>query len=420
MNTRTSEDIHDLLCSLSIPPEGFERRYLMPQPLASGPHRINSIALDISGRSNLACRYCAESATQPKQRTTMSHTTLQNVWSFMQKQAIGPASFRFGSGEPMLNKPLLHELRKLIESTFSEKERFRPEVFITTNGTLFDSEDIDWLIHSDWHLKISIDGPQHLHNRWRVTPSGEGTYQKVSACVRKFAQHMPERFSVTAVLTAKSDPETVFNALASLGVRRIELVPAVHEDPAIPPQGEDLVRYREFIERYVDRSIGCEAGLPQLVRFSNRMARVMGYDNSYVQCGAGRNFLGISPEGELYPCFRFIGIKAYRMGSIDKGLDSDLAEVFRKGPGRSWSERDACNTCWAAPLCGGPCFAVTELFGPGEGEPLPLQCAFTLIESHGAWRLFRALQKQSPEMLLAYLPPIFQGYEKTFGTGKTS
>ena len=419
MNTGSS-DTHDFLHFVSTPPEGFERTYLMPQPLPADPLRINSFALDISGRCNLACRYCAESATLPNERAQMSSRTLQDTWSFMQTQGKGPVSFRFGSGEPMLNKPLLHELQKLIESTFSETDRFRPEVFITTNGTLFDNEDINWLAYSDWHLKISIDGPPHVHDLWRVTPTGEGTYQRVSAFVREFAERIPERFSVTAVLTAKSDPETVFNALASLGVRRIELVPVVHENPDMIPGPEALLRYRSFIEKHVDRLIACENGHSQLVRFSNRVARVMGYDTCYVQCGAGRNFFGIDSSGNIYPCFRFIGVNGYMMGDVRNGVDHHRGKAFRDGPGRPWNKRDACRECWAAPLCGGPCFAVSELFGPKNGEPLSSQCAYTLIESHGAWRLVNTLRKHNPEKLLAYLPSTFQGYEKTFGTGKTA
>lgn len=410
----------NLLRSLSVAPEGFDRTCLMPQPLTRCPSRISSLALDISGRCNLACRYCAESATQPKNRPPMEPGQLKDIRLFMLKQGQELASFRLGSGEPMLNKPLLHELQRLIEPGFPVSGARRPEVFITTNGTLIEKDDIDWLAASGWNVKISIDGPASVHDRWRVFPGGNGTHSRISGIVRVLAEKMPEKFSVTAVLAAGSDPEKVFGALASLGVRRIELVPAVHEDPAIPPQNEDIERYGEFIDRYVERAIASETGLPQLVRFSNRVARIMGYDNSYVQCGAGRNFVGVGPEGEFYPCFRFIGVKAYRMGSIAAGLDSRLADSFRKGPARPWSERNTCTKCWAAPLCGGPCFAVTELFGPGEGEPLPLQCAFTLIESHGAWRLFDTLQKQSPEKLLAYLPSALRNHEKAYRTGQTT
>lgn len=420
MSAKNTDYIHDILRAVSVPPEGFERTYLMPQPLPESLFRIHSFALDISGRCNLACRYCAESATQPNKRMPMSSNTLLDIWSFVRKQGKGTVSFRLGSGEPMLNKPRLHELQDLIENTFSETDRFRPEVFITTNGTLFDNDDIDWFADSGWHVKISIDGPPQIHDRWRVTPDKYGTYNMVSTHVRDLARRIPEKFSVTAVLTVDSDPETVFNTLASLGVRRIELVPAVHKTLDIVPNRQDILRYQSFIENLVDRLIACESGHPQLVRFSNRVARVMGYDINYVQCGAGRNFFGIDSSGNLYPCFRFIGVDSYKMGNVRNGVAHTSGKSFRNGPGRPWNERSACKQCWAAPLCGGPCFAVSEIFGSGNGAPLPLQCAITLIESHGAWRLVDTLRKNDPERLLAYLPSTIQGYEKTLSADKTT
>jgi|GEM_PF-1120062 len=420
MKLSDNSDIKEIFFSVSLPPDSFEQQYLTCQPLSDAPLRINSLSLDIAGRCNLACRYCAEAATQPKVRAEMEPDVLDKLWSFMKKMDIQPESFRFGSGEPMLNKALLRYLQKKIDLTFPEESNIHPKVFITTNGTLLDNGDISWLVSTGWQVKISIDGPEEVHDRWRVLPGGGGTYGAVSKAVTEFSCRMPHRFSVTAVLATGSDPEVVFFSLAALGVRRIELVPAAHNDPGTAPGLDEVTRYRDFIERYVDRLIEGHEQLPDLVRFSTRVARAMGFDNSFVQCGAGRNFFGVDPSGDLYPCFRFIGVSAYRMGNINDGVDLNLTKAFRNGAGRLWNERCTCRDCWAAPLCGGPCFAVSEMFGSGDGEPNQLYCAYTLIESHGAWRFVETLRKKDPARLLVYLPTAIQRYEKATCSGKTS
>ena len=65
---------------------------------------------------------------------------------------------RFGSGEPLLALPLLRRLAELLEQNANPAST-RPEVFITTNGTLLDEEIADWLAKTGWHIKVSLDGP---------------------------------------------------------------------------------------------------------------------------------------------------------------------------------------------------------------------------------------------------------------------
>ena len=130
----------------------------------------------------------------------------------------------------------------------------------------------------------------------------------------------------------------------------------------------------------------------------------MGYDTHRVSCGAGRSFLGVGPDGALYPCFRFIGLESYRLGRLTTGLDRKAALSFQRGPGRSYEQRTQCRRCWAAPLCGGPCFACSEMFGPGNGRPLASHCAYTLADARAAVWLVKELRKHNPKRLLSFLP----------------
>jgi uncharacterized protein len=420
MSGGTHDWLEGLLRAESTPPPGYERRFLRPSPLPDESMRIDTLAPDISGRCNLACRYCAEASTQPGNRSPMSVGTLENILSFVRAQGGRSFSLRFGSGEPLLNRELLHELQERLDHEYPAGTPGRPEVFITTNGTLLDDGEIGWLASTGWHVKVSIDGPGEVHDRWRVTPGGQGTYARVSEAVRRLASLMPERFSVTAVLAAGNDPALVFAGLEALGAHRIELVPAAHDDPETLPGLREVRRFREFVEAYVERLAEEGSLAPRLVRLVNRVPRLMGYDLGYVHCGAGRNFFGVSPEGELYPCFRFIGVDGYRMGNVGAGVDPSAAEAFRNGAGRPWDRRDDCEGCWAAPLCGGPCFAVSELSGKRKGEPMRLHCAYSLIESHGAWKLVEKLRQRDPARLLEFLPPSLRDYAQAPGADGTA
>jgi uncharacterized protein len=70
-------------------------------------------------------------------------------------------------------------------------------------------------------------------------------------------------------------------------------------------------------------------------------------------CGAGAGYLGVSADGELSACHRFVGDEDGAMGSLADGVDRTrqarwLAE-------RHVHRQEPCRSCWARYLCGGGC-----------------------------------------------------------------
>jgi len=348
----------------------------------------------------MACRYCAESATQPR-RENMSTETLEAAWQFLLPDGVPTKgmSIRLGSGEPLLGFSLMQKLREMPQNI---------PVFLTTNGTLINDEIMEWLITSGWNVKISLDGPESIQDKWRVLPGGAGTYRHISRVVTHLAGVIPDRFSVTAVLCRGTDPAEAFEGIERLGVRRIELVPAVHKSESIAPGPEDVERYRNFVRDYADRYLesGDDHLPPELARFKQRVLRLMGYNLLRIPCAGGRDFFGVGPEGDLYPCFRFIGVESYRLGHIRTGLDKQAVLAFQKGAGRPYEQRTPCRDCWAAPLCAGPCFACAEMFGPGDGQPIPGHCQYVLADSEAAVYLVNQLKEKNIERLLTFLPAL--------------
>ena len=388
-------------------PAGFILDDVIPPPLHQGRWPLQSLALDLSGGCNLACRYCAEAASQPK-RGPMSVKVLDAALDmlFPAGRMAEHTSLRFGSGEPLLAFSLLKKIDERIEEMGVGNGSQRPEFFLTTNGTLINDEVAKWLIASSWHVKISLDGPKPVHDASRVFPDNSGTYDLIKPVIRRLVTRIGKRFSVTAVLCRGTNPKEVFDHMARMGVGRIELVPVVHHDGSWLPDSSDLESYRMFLQDYVGRFSRKEGKgkIPVLTRFAEKVRRIMGYGNTRVPCGAGRSFYGIGPAGTMYPCFRFVGVERYALGDVFSGVDDKLVSAFRSGPGRGYEERSPCKKCWAAPLCGGPCFSCAELFGPGEGRPLAVHCAYIRADAAAAVRLVDELKKKDPRRLLSFLP----------------
>ena len=48
-------------------------------------------------------------------------------------------------------------------------------------------------------------------------------------------------------------------------------------------------------------------------------------------CGAGFEYVAITPQGEVYPCHQFVGKEEFKLGSIyDDTYDAELGKRFKK------------------------------------------------------------------------------------------
>jgi uncharacterized protein len=379
----------------------FEPELIMPPAIRETIFpSISSLALDVSGRCNMRCRYCAEYITMPS-RPVMSLDMLQKaVDSLFEWSANRGISIHFGSGEPLLQPQAVLEVGRRARER-ARKERRSLSLHITTNGTMLSDEIVGQLVKDEWNVKVSLDGSQALHDLYRVAPDGSGTYRRIEGQVRALARAIPGRLSTTSVLCHGTDPSEVFTSISSLGVRNIEMVPvAAPAGSDLILNQDDLTRYGRFVIHYTQRLASGEE-LPNLISFRKRLQRALGHGNARVPCGAGRNFFAVGQEGAIFPCFRFIGIQAFNLGDIVQGISKEKVERFVEQVGRPMELRSECRQCWASTICGGPCFAVAELMGQGIA-PVS-QCAMVRAEGEAALWLADSLKEKDPERLVALM-----------------
>ena len=70
-------------------------------------------------------------------------------------------------------------------------------------------------------------------------------------------------------------------------------------------------------------------------------------------CGAGAGYLGISADGEIAACHRFVGDEEGAMGSLAAGIDRGRQAQWLSS--RHVHRQEPCRSCWARYLCGGGC-----------------------------------------------------------------
>ncbi len=136
---------------------------------------INTIGVDLTNGCNLNCTYCFLSASS-KKRKLLSKNKFIDILNFLKNEKGHPITFYFaGTGEPTFNFNLIKQLPMLCKENGFKNCFFD----LTTNGTLFTPEMIDFFKHNKFEISISMDGNEEIHNLSRVYPNGKGSFNDV-------------------------------------------------------------------------------------------------------------------------------------------------------------------------------------------------------------------------------------------------
>lgn len=98
-------------------------------------------------------------------------------------------------------------------------------------------------------------------------------------------------------------------------------------------------------------------------------------------CGAGIEYIAVTPEGDVYPCHQFIGKKDFCMGNVTtKKLANQMVDKFKT----NHLHKEICNSCWARYYCGGGCHANAYDYNNSISIPYKNGCAMHKKRIEGA------------------------------------
>lgn len=91
-------------------------------------------------------------------------------------------------------------------------------------------------------------------------------------------------------------------------------------------------------------------------------------------CGAGNEYLAITPSGDIYPCHQFVGNEDFKLGNIlDEKIElpKEVTNMFREAHVYA---KDECRNCWNKFYCSGGCHANAINFNNDIKVPYKLGC----------------------------------------------
>jgi uncharacterized protein len=343
------------------------RPFIDDTPLAPPPLRALSLA--IAQKCNLGCTYCyAQQGEFGGAAKNMELTEALRAVDLLVGTAEPGArlNLAFLGGEPLVNRKVL---RAATEHALElARARGAKVTFsITTNGTLLTEDDGRFFEQHGFAVTVSLDGPQELHDAQRPFKGGAGSYDAImkrAAPLLKMQHKMQVSARVTVTPRNLSLRRTLDSFIAA-GFHSVGFSPMLSAPTAAGEmQSGDLeLMLGEMIDcgREYERAVRSGRRYP-FANMTNAMREIHRGTHRPYPCGAGAGYLGVSAEGELSACHRFVGDEAGAMGSLDDGIDTSRQADWLAT--RHVHRQEPCRSCWARYLCGGGCHH--EVIGRGR------------------------------------------------------
>jgi uncharacterized protein len=217
----------------------------VPALVADGwkPLPFREFIVKIHSRCDLSCDYCymyemADQSWRNRPRAMSAETaglTAVRIGEHARSHAIERIGIILHGGEPLLAGREL--IRNLVTQTRSAAgSGIVVDASVQTNGVGLDDAYLQLFDELGVRVGVSLDGPAAAHDRHRRFASGRGSYDAVSAGLRRL-QQFPHLFSgLLCTIDLRNDPIRTYEALADFGPPRIDfLLP--HGTWAQPPPG---------------------------------------------------------------------------------------------------------------------------------------------------------------------------------------
>ena len=179
---------------------------------------------------NLDCKYCFYLEKENLYPNANFEMPLNVLESFI-KQKIEShntpvVNFAWQGGEPTLLG--VDYFRKVVELQQKYSNGKKIENTFQTNGVLIDDEWSEFFKKNNFLIGLSIDGPEGLHDKYRVNKGGNASFDQVMRGLNLLKKHNVEFNTLTVVHDYNSKyPLEVYNFLKEVGSGFMQFIPIV-------------------------------------------------------------------------------------------------------------------------------------------------------------------------------------------------
>lgn len=342
---------------------------------------IKAICLNVIHGCNLRCKYCfADEGEYHGHGGVMSAETAKKAIDYVIKRS-GPRKnieIDLFGGEPTL---IMDTIKEIIQYAREHEKEWNKNVrfTMTTNATLLTPEMMDFMDKEMGNIILSLDGRKEVNDKVRIKPDNSGSYDNIIPNIKEMIKRRTKgkTYYVRGTFTRENTDfyEDVM-AMVNEGFRELSIEPVVLENGhPLSLREEDLEEiFENYDKLYEDMAKRKREGKDEF-KFYHFNIDLQGGPCVYKRisgCGAGFEYVAITPQGDVYPCHQFVGKEEFRLGNIyEDTFDGELSKKFKKA---HIYNKPKCRECWAKFYCSGGCQANNFNFNGDMNIPYEIGC----------------------------------------------
>ncbi len=357
------------------------------------PTAFQVIAKPIGPICNMDCIYCfylkKENLYPGNNDYRMSPEILESfIRQAIEEQDLPQINFVWQGGEPTLIG--VDFFKRVV--TFQNKYANGKSISngFQTNGILIDAKWCDFFKENNFLIGISIDGPEELHNHYRLTKGGKPTFNKVMQGMELLKKYQVDFNTMTVVHRNNGDfPLEIYHFLKKYGSGFMQFIPIVERSSNNKNEDSDLIiepdmkngivtdwsvlpeQYGDFLIDIFNEWIKADVGKIYVQLFDVALEAWYGIQPSLCifreNCGKA---LAMEHNGDLYSCDHFVYPKN-KLGNIMKRSLLEMVQSDQQlkfGNDKFSSLPNDCTECEVRFACNGECPKNRFIKAP-KGDP---------------------------------------------------
>ena len=340
---------------------------------------MQQLVLNVTEKCNFRCTYCTFSGYYKYERTHSNNDMPENIalrsirYYLENSTSLKTKFISFYGGEPLLKLKLIKRCVEFARENYLQDDERSIRFNLTTNGYLLNADEIEYLRNNRIGLLVSLDGPEHIHNKYRRRPNKQKSFHIVYNNLRKIWQLDEEYFMKHVGISAVTTPSDLEESIDFLSNDQVCQNVSHIVIGQINPHDNSLFNTAAYYKqakysasswkRLLDKYVGLLARdptgrvLPKAMRglfdrlflgFHKR--QISKIDNTIPPngiCIPGSKRLFVSAGGQYYICEK-MG-ENVNIGNVDDGII--LAKVRKAIDDYISISKDDCLKCWLMRVC---------------------------------------------------------------------
>ncbi len=340
----------------------------------NAPPAFHLLAKPTGAICNLDCQYCfflAKEQLYPDSKFRMADEVLKTyIQQLLESHQTPEVTVAWQGGEPtLMGLEFFERSLELVEKY--KKPGQQVNHTLQTNGTRLDDKWGQFFKQHNFLVGLSVDGPQPLHDAYRVDKRGRGSFEQVIQGWKILKKHRVDFNVLCTVNAANGDrPLEVYRFFRDeLGAEFIQFIPIVERinaDGSTAIQSGDRVTERsvkpeqfgQFLIAIFDEWVRRDVGKIFIQHFDAALANWFGVQPGVCifskTCG---NALALEHNGDLYSCDHFVE-PDYKLGNIQETHMIELIASKRQrqfGQAKLDTLPQYCRNCEVRFACHGGC-----------------------------------------------------------------